>query len=122
MERSYWPDCFICDIDGTVADLTHRRHWVQDKPKNWKAFKEGILDDTPIEWVIQTVLYLQKQGLEMIMCSGRGEEQREVTEKWLTNHGLYPVKLYMRTEGDYRSDDIIKSELLDQIPSGWLGP
>ena len=28
----------ICDIDGTVADCSHRLHWIQSKPKNWKAF------------------------------------------------------------------------------------
>lgn len=112
--------CFICDIDGTVADLTHRRHWLLDKPKNWKAFEQNMIEDEPIEWVINTVLYLQKQGLSMIMCSGRGEQNRKVTENWLEKHGLHLVKLYMRAKGDYRADDIIKSELLDQIiEDGW---
>lgn len=112
--------CFICDIDGTVADLTHRRHWILDKPKNWKAFEAGIPDDEPIDWVINTVLFLQKQGLSMIMCSGRGEQNRKATEDWLEKHGLHPVKLYMRKEGDYRKDSIVKSELYDQIvEDGW---
>lgn len=113
-------DCFVCDIDGTVADLTHRRHWLLDKPKNWKAFEQNMIDDKPIDWVIQLCLYLQKQGLTMIMCSGRGEQNREVTERWLDKHGLYPVKLFMRKAGDYRGDDIIKGELLDEIIlEGW---
>lgn len=112
--------CFICDIDGTVADLTHRRHWLLDKPKNWKAFEQNMIEDEPIKWVINTVQYLQKQGLSMIMCSGRGEQNRKVTEEWLETHGLHPVKLYMRAKGDYRADDIIKAELLDQIiEDGW---
>ena len=32
----------IVDIDGTVADLEHRRHWLDCKPKNWKEFYKNI--------------------------------------------------------------------------------
>lgn len=28
----------IFDIDGTLADLSHRLHHVSGKPKNWDAF------------------------------------------------------------------------------------
>lgn len=29
----------IFDIDGTLADIAHRRHHVETKPKNWSAFQ-----------------------------------------------------------------------------------
>ena len=37
--------------------------------------------------------------------------------KWLQDNNLweYRAKLYMRKEGDYRGDDVVKQEILDQI-------
>jgi hydroxymethylpyrimidine pyrophosphatase-like HAD family hydrolase len=32
----------VCDIDGTVANIEHRRQYVATKPKNWKAFNAGM--------------------------------------------------------------------------------
>lgn len=32
----------IFDIDGTLADCSHRLHWIQSKPKNWNAFFAGM--------------------------------------------------------------------------------
>lgn len=104
----------ICDIDGTLADLEHRRKFLQ-KPKNYAAFKAGVPHDLLIEPVSNVLHALHKAGYAIILCSGRGEEQRFDTEAWLGKHKVPWYKLYMRKERDYRSDDIIKEELLDQI-------
>lgn len=29
---------YVFDIDGTLADLTHRLHHIQKQPKDWDAF------------------------------------------------------------------------------------
>jgi len=117
------PCDFICDIDGTIADLTHRRHWVAGRPKNWKAFEMTMDQDLPITRVINKVKELQKLGCAAIMCSGRGEQSRKVTEDWLEYAaGVTPSRLYMRAEKDYRADDIIKSELYDQILADGFNP
>ena len=118
----FWTGDFICDIDGTVADLTHRLHWIRTKPKNWDAFKAGVSNDEPIWSVIRTVQDLQASGCVMIMCSGRNESQRKETEDWLEEVGLHPVRLYMRKDGDYRGDDIVKEELLNQIIKDGFNP
>ena len=109
------PCDFICDIDGTIADLTHRRHWVANKPKNWAAFEKTMDEDKPIWSVISKVYSLFDYGFSVVFCSGRGDQQRQVTEDWLASHRLPSSTLYMRKEGDYRADSIIKSELYDQI-------
>lgn len=105
----------ICDIDGTVADLEHRRVYVTTKPSNWAAFEKLIPEDTPIVHVIEAVQTLRAAGWNVIMCSGRGSQSRVVTEKWLKDNGVEYDHMYMRAHKDYRRDDIIKSELLDQI-------
>ncbi len=105
----------ICDIDGTLADLTHRLVYIITRPKNYGAFEAGIPDDAPIQHIINTVHSFFDMGWTIIMCSGRGSQQRAATVKWLDDHGVPYHALYMRAEKDYRRDDIIKGELLDQI-------
>jgi len=108
----------ICDIDGTVADLTHRRHWVATKPKNWKAFFQNIEQDKPIDSVINTIQALHSNWCQIIFCSGRGDEHRDVTRAWLIRHigeWIENQPLYMRAQGDFRADDIVKEELLAKM-------
>lgn len=116
------PFDFICDIDGTVADTKHRVHWIQSKPKNWKAFFSAAPLDRPIQRVIDNVLDLQSKGCLMVMCSGRPEDYRKDTEDWLERHGIIPTKLYMRKSGDYRTDDAVKAELLKDIKEDGIDP
>lgn len=105
----------IVDIDGTLADLSARRVYVATQPKNWPAFEAGIPFDLPHQHVIDTVNTLAAAGWTVLLCSGRGEQSRAVTETWLEKYNVSYKKLYMRPEGDNRRDDIVKSELLDKI-------
>lgn len=118
------------DIDGTVADLTHRRVYVRSNPKNWPAFERAIPDDTPIQWVIDAVNRLYDAGWTVVMMSGRSETSKEATVEWLEKYGVKYHAMYMRRQweydadgeikltrkgkklGDYRRDDIVKEELL----------
>ena len=111
----------ICDVDGTVSDLTHRRHYVLNHPKNWAAFNNLMSYDTPITHVIDTVNKLFHNGTKVLICSGREEIYKEKTENWLMSQGVLYEDIYMRGKKDYRGDDIVKKELLDQIHKehGW---
>ena len=106
---------FCFDIDGTLANIEHRRQYVASKPKNWKAFNASMHLDTPHDDIVFLAKLFKQLGHRIILCSGRGEEQRKVTEKWLKDHDIQYDALYMRKEQDYRSDNIVKSELLDQL-------
>ena len=33
----------VFDIDGTLANIEHRRAFVATKPKNWKAFTAALI-------------------------------------------------------------------------------
>lgn len=104
----------VCDIDGTIANVDHRRQFVATKPKNWKAWNAAMDKDTvyqDIQWMV-TALSMYS---DLIFCSGRGEEQRAVTEQWLADNKFTYEGLYMRAAGDYRQDSIVKVELLQQI-------
>jgi phosphoglycolate phosphatase-like HAD superfamily hydrolase len=107
--------CF--DLDGTLANIEHRLGFVRSKPKNWKAFDAGIPNDAVNLPVAEVFHSLKAAGNEIIFASGRNERTRDVTMKWLQDNGLwdYRSKLYMRKADDYRSDDIVKDEIIDEI-------
>jgi phosphoglycolate phosphatase-like HAD superfamily hydrolase len=107
----------VFDIDGTLANIEHRLQHVRSKPKNWKAFDAGIVDDSLNEHVWKVYKSLALWGIhDIVLATGRNERTREATEAWLRRWTIDEYKkLYMRKADDYRSDDIVKREMLDQI-------
>lgn len=112
----------VFDIDGTLANIEHRRAFVATKPKNWRAFTAGIPNDTPHQDIVDLVHLFMDTGHNIILCSGRGEESREVTERQMDEFAVTYHQLYMRSAKDHRPDDIIKVELLQQIRKDWGNP
>lgn len=107
----------IFDLDGTLADCEHRRHFVEKnvycdhwhkipnhpiqmcdpckirfknwKP-DWKSFYEACDKDIPIEPVIEIwndQISLGSMG-DHLIWSGRCESVRDKTEKWLSDNLL----------------------------------
>ncbi len=113
--------CILVDVDGTIADNGQRQHWVQSKPKNWKAYNATMIDDKPIMNVINTIHALKAHlGYAIVIVSARDGQFLETTSKWLNMHDVQYDQIYMRATQDYRDDAIVKSELLDQIlAEGW---
>lgn len=105
----------IVDVDGTLADIEHRRHYVSSKPKNWGAFFRSQKFDTPHSDIVYLVNLLKSDGNTVIVASGRGDDTKDQTVQWLTQHGVQFDDIFMRKAGDYRSDDIIKKEILEEI-------
>lgn len=113
--------CYIFDIDGTLADLSHRLHHIQKEPKDWDAFFAGCPDDAPLGHVCQLAADLMANGRRLVFVSGRSDAVREDTIRWLRKHtGVGLVALYMRAAGDHRPDNKVKIELLEKIRAdGW---
>lgn len=104
----------LFDIDGTLADLSHRTPLVRTKPKNWPEFFRRIPQDKMIWPVFAVLQAMSYTGYEVILVSGRGEESRKDTEEWLRKHNVPYSELLMRPEKDYRGDEIVKLELLNR--------
>ena len=108
----------VFDLDGTLANIEHRIGFVRSKPKNWAAFDAGIPHDKVNEPVVRVFNALYNEGHTLIFASGRSEHSRQATVEWLIKHDLWSPghsKLYMRKANDFRGDDIIKREILDEI-------
>ena len=106
----------VFDIDGTLANIEHRLDYVRCKPKNWAAFDAGIPNDKVNLPVAAVFFSLRDAGHDIVLASGRNERSREATMRWLGENKLigYDI-LYMRKADDFRADDIVKQEILDEI-------
>lgn len=106
----------ICDIDGTLADISRRRHFVAQKPKDWASFFAAMHHDSVRSDVLQVVLDHWKSGREVFLVSGRPETYRKATEEWLAaNTRRLPYRaLFMRPAHDGREDSIIKQEIYEK--------
>lgn len=107
----------VFDIDGTLADNHHRIDYVRTKPKDWAAYDAEIPNDAVIEPIAKIFKMFAEKGHTVVFATGRNERSRVATLNWLVDNGLYYLgqKLYMRGADDFRHDDIVKSEMLDQI-------
>lgn len=116
----------IVDIDGTLADLTHRLHFLEKR--DYDGFYGALGEDAPKRSVIDMVNLLYwsdpKYGKEnsILLCSGRPSNYKAETISWLKKHKVFYSELYMRAAGDYRKDHIIKAELYEQMKAGGFDP
>lgn len=100
----------VFDLDGTLADCEHRRHFVDSsklgtredyekwiKPfvdsktcpewkPDWKAFYEACDQDEVIKITVEVLHHCFACEREVQIWSGRCESVREKTEKWLLDN------------------------------------
>jgi FMN phosphatase YigB (HAD superfamily) len=112
----------LFDIDGTLADVDHRRpHLAGDRP-DWKAFNAAIGDDQVHEPILRLARELRDAGNSIVLCTGRDSVFRQHTELWLTFNEVPCDALYMRPAGDKRKDHVVKMDLLDRILADGFKP
>ena len=86
----------IFDIDGTLADIEHRRHFVEGKKKDFDSFNAAMVNDTPNEPIVDLMWMCEDAAKQIIFCTGRMEQYREVTRNFLLDKCSY--------EGSYHDD------------------
>ena len=106
----------IFDVDGTLADLSHRRHFVSNNEKNWSLFNTKMGEDKINPAVVELYNTLwDSQKYDLIIVTGRSEEFRAVTEQWLVRNHIPFNRLIMRKAKDNRQVAVIKQEILDVL-------
>lgn len=106
----YLPNAIIVDLDGTLADSSHR--------KPYGASPDEIMNDGVITHV-QTIVTMYAtypffNAVKVLYTTGRGESWEEIgaTSQWLqSNISIPPGELLHRQPGDTRSDQVVKLEL-----------
>lgn len=115
-------DAWIFDVDGTLANPVHRKHFIENKPKRWDLWNLNIDKDTVNQEIADFVEVARAKGIFVIIATGREEKYRVITRNWLYDHNIFFDSLMLRKNGDYRSDDIIKKEMLDRISAAGINP
>jgi hypothetical protein len=89
------------DLDGVVCDDRHRVEYAL--ARDWYTYF-GLMDRDTV-WPNGRALYenILLAGLDLAYLTGRREDTRRVTEKWLKKHGFdHDLPLIMRAEHDRR--------------------
>ena len=116
------PQDIIFDMDGTLADINHRRHFVESKPKNWNSFYEGMIGDTPIQPVVMMAQLLKLAGHRIIIATGRPRKYNNITLQFLRDNDIPYDAAYLRTDKDYRPDTVVKENMLRKMKINGYDP
>jgi hypothetical protein len=104
----------VIDIDGVVADVRHRLHLVESRPKRWDEFFARAADDPPLATGVELVRALAEDH-DIVWLTGRPERTRRATSTWLEAQGLPSSPLLMRGGRDFRPARIAKREQLRRL-------
>lgn len=109
-------DTIIFDLDGTLALIDHRRHFVEcpRDQQNWDAFYEACDKDEPNQDLVQHLMYIYGLWQNIVIFSGRSMAVHAKTVEWLDKHSIYYDMLRMRPEGDFTPDDQLKKQWAEE--------
>jgi hypothetical protein len=96
----------IVDMDGTLADVSHRLPHLYGPKKNWEKFF-ALMDADPPSTVIVDWVKNLSPDYEVVIVTGRPER--------FNKHNVPYSRILMRRSGDHRPDYVVKKELLNQV-------
>lgn len=105
----------VFDIDGVLADVRHRLHYLDERPKNWHGFFTAAVDDPVLTQGQAAADEAVRAGSTIIYVTGRPQRYRKDTRWWLDEHGLPQGDLHMRPNHDRRPARFYKAEIITTI-------
>lgn len=106
----------FCDIDGILADCSHRLPFLENKDYDRFYSPKEIMEDTPIWAGLEFAEALMNSEFsEFGFLTGRPYRTEEATRKWIAKNHYYElskVPMFMRHDHDYRKSEIIKAEIM----------
>lgn len=100
------------DIDGVMADITHRLHYQREKDYEKFYSLAELAKDTALYNGCTLVEILSRNHGNVVFVTGRPERTRTATENWLKYYEIECPDVLMRHDGDYRPSDIVKVEAI----------
>lgn len=102
----------MIDIDGTLANIDHRREKLL-KNNNWEEFNKNMKLDEINLWCLE-IINKFKADYKILLLTGRKEEFKEVTLNWLSKNNVYFDEIFFRKDNDFESDDLLKETIYKQ--------
>lgn len=100
--QGFWEECYIFDIDGTLAYMNDRSPYDYSKVSTDGCYRD----------IADMVNMIKSHGYSIIICSWRKSDCREETIKWLDDNNIHYDELFMRGSDDNRKDSIVKYDIL----------
>jgi hypothetical protein len=104
----------VIDLDGVLADVGHRLHHLERRPKDWAAFF-ACLDDDPLLPEGLAVARRLSEAHRVVYLSGRPERTRARTQAWLERHDVPPGRVLLRGDRDRRPARVLKVGVLRRL-------
>jgi phosphoglycolate phosphatase-like HAD superfamily hydrolase len=108
------PTLVVFDIDGVLADVRHRLHHLEQRPKNWAGFFAAAGADTVLTQGRDAAL-LAAQAHQLAYLTGRPASLEQVTGSWLAQGEFPPGQLIMRRRTDQRPARQMKVDVLRRL-------
>ncbi len=111
------------DIDGVLADCSHRLRYLKEKDYDSFYSREEMIKDIPIRSGIQlwNTLFTSSIEYALVFVTGRPYKTEEWTREWLKKvarcYNAEFATLLMRGDHDYRPSNIIKVEAINKYLS-----
>lgn len=106
------PNLVVADLDGTLADVDHRLHYIHRAEPDWQAFYLACDQDAPIENTLAVLRTLRAAGCRVAIVSGRSDLAYRQTVDWLSRHEVRYDVLALRRHGDDRHDEDVKADMI----------
>ena len=103
----------IIDLDGTLADVSHRVHHVEKEVKDKKAFNQLMGKDSLNHWCYELMEAMRARGYKIIFITGRPEKYWDDTTAWLDRNKISYDELYMRPRTAKGTDDLVKKNIYE---------
>lgn len=114
-------DTIVVDLDGTLADVEHRRHLIRGGSRNYERFHELCIEDPPNPWCVQLIENFLRAGFKIAIVSGRPASVLPQTLHWL-GHALSSLEHVtvdlLREAGDHTPDTELKRRWLERQDRG----
>jgi len=122
----------VCDIDGTIADISTRIAYAGKQPSEWvrrwfpKRFQhwldllqsdKSLMSDRPIPGMVRLLRCLDTQ-YTIVYLTGRSCEYRAVTKAWLEKNCFPEGHLIMRHISSFETAAELKERHMERIASG----
>ncbi len=111
-------DIVVVDLDGTLANIDHRLHFIKREKPDWDGFFKACVDDTPNDWCVELIEGMRCNA-EVLIVSARSRMVEKETKAWLgkvfNRPASAPESLVMlRAEGDNTPDVDLKKKWLNE--------
>lgn len=104
----------VIDLDGVLADVGHRLHHLERRPKDWAAFFAGLDDDPLLPEGLAVARRLSEEH-RVVYLSGRPERTRARTQAWLDRHDVPRGRVLLRRDHDRRPSRVLKVGVLRRL-------